>query len=178
MKKKELYMAVIAGFIGGVLSNQLLQAIPAFASDLTRGKILSVQKLFITDNNGVERVGMGVTDDGRVTMAISDQKGQVRIGFGILKDGSPSLDFYDDNNTPRMVVGLKDQAPYLIFDDKDRTHRLLLRETPGGSPHLDFNDSSGNPRATMGWTPYGGGKTETSLAFLDEKGKPVWQAPQ
>jgi len=183
MKRKELLMAVMAGFLGGALSGPFFQAIPAFASDLTRGRVLSVEKLLITDNNGTARVGLGVTDDGRVTMAISDQKGQVRIGFGILADGNPSLDFYDANNKARMVVGLKDQAPYLVFNDKDETHRILLRETPGGSPHLDFNDSTGKPRAMLGWMPYEGTnppktpKAETSLAFLDEGGKTVWQAP-
>jgi len=174
MRRKELYVAIFAGFIGGALSNQFFQAIPAFASDLTRGRVLSVQKLLITDSNGVARVGMGVTDDGRVTMAISDQKGQVRIGFGILNSGDPSLDFYDNNNKARMVVGLKDQAPFLVFDDAAGIHRVLLRETPGGSPHLDFNDSTGSPRATMGWI---GEKADTSLAFLDGGGKRIWQAP-
>jgi len=183
MKKKEIWMAVVAGFIGGAFSNQIFQAMPAFASDVTRGRVLSVEKLLITDRNGTARVGFGVTEDGRVTMAVSDQKGRVRIGFGILADGNPSLDFYDLANKARMVVGLKDEAPFLVFNDKDEIHRILLRESAGGSPHLDFNDSRGNLRATMGWTPYGGvdkstgQRAEASYALLNEGGKPIWQAP-
>jgi hypothetical protein len=73
-----------------------------------------------------------------------------------------------------MVIGLKEQAPFMVFNDHSETHRILLRETPGGSPHLDFNDSTGNPRATMGWI---GDKADTSLAFLDATGKRIWRAP-
>jgi len=179
MKKPEVFVGVIAGFLGGLLSVAVLKAKPAIAGEPTHyERIISAGKMVLVDKSGIARFGCSVSDDGRVTLAVSDQKGHVRIGFGVLADGSPSLDFYDGSNQARMVVGLKEDAPYLVFNDSKEIHRILMRQTPDGWPHIDINDAQGRRRAVLGSTPLGEHSSEeSSLVLFDSKGQLIWKAP-
>lgn len=182
MARKELVLAVMAGFLGGALSGPLLRARSALAETTHYEKVISAEKLVLTDKDGTARVGCGVGEDGRVTIAVSDKNGKVRIGFGVLADGSPSLDFYDLNNKPRMVLGLKDESPFLVFNDNNEIHRILLRQSPKGSPHLDFNDADGKLRAVFGSMLFSTDKgpvetAESSLVLLNTKGEVLSKIP-
>jgi len=69
----------------------------------------------------------------------------------------------------RMVLGLKNESPFLVFNDDNEIHRVLLRQSPQGSPHLDFNDPKGKLQCTLG---------DVVLAFFDEGKKVTWRAPR
>jgi len=177
MIKKEIFIALMAGMVGGVLSSQCFRAGTAFASEVPlQTRILSAEKLVLVDKNGKARLGCGVSDDGRMTLAISDKDGNVRIGFGVLPDGSPSLDFYDTNNKARMVLGLKDDSPFLVFNDNNEIHRILVRQSSKGVSHIDFNDERGKLRAAFGDAQIGS-KIESSLVFFNPAGDLLWKAP-
>lgn len=92
-------------------------------------------RLSMTDNDGTERVVMGLTSDGAPLLGFKDKQGKVvRLDLSLDEDDSPVLRFWDKQGKARAALRLDaDDSPALRFfdkDGKDYTLQARLSDAP------------------------------------------------
>ena len=117
--KREQYvllvaLTVVAGLIGGAVSNWVLMAKSAVAedaqkTDIIEARMVRASSFSLWDNSGNIRAEFSMTvDDTMPILTFVDKGLQQRLRLMITPDGRPSIGLYDENGTNRMTLGCTD----------------------------------------------------------------------
>lgn len=103
-----------------------------------------------------------------------DQNGTKRLDLGVFNN-APIQDFYGEDGKPRLQFGTYINAgekslPMVAFYDNDAHIKLLLRlDGSNQSPLIIFKDSKGNDRIVMGLS-LNGSSEDPFLTYTDKDG--------
>jgi hypothetical protein len=200
-----LVVAMVAGLVGGMVSNWFLIGSFVFAQKAPRHeKVLQAERFEVIDQDGKFHAVLGATRQGDVSLLLNDRNGQPRIQLSVLSENSglviydqagkiraefdltkeqPSLQFYDPAQKFRVLLGVIGKEPALwLFDQAEKP--LAKLDLSQGEPSLELSDHTGKARATLGYTELEvqhTGSTEkravSSLVLFDKDGKVTWAAP-
>ena len=70
-------VAVLAGFVGGVLSSQLMTSAPVQAQARAQG--VTAEEFFLVDKFGKVRAGLGLDDNGEVGLILTNKDGSKKL---------------------------------------------------------------------------------------------------
>jgi len=178
--------AVIGGLVGGVAGARLLRP----------GKTIRSESVDIVDRRGTVRVRIAADENGRAGLFLFGGSGEIRGELSVLDGAVPRLALFDGEGAVRASV-IGDAAPGLILLHKDGKRRIHLGLEVDGAPSLGFftrdgrnraeillgaggrpsfliRDEHGSVRVALGIISDG----SALLAACDDKGKPIWIAPQ
>src|SRR5262249_3740758 len=132
MSKKQygivLVVAMVAGLVGGMVSNWFLMGTPVFAQKAPqREKDLQAERFEVVDQAGKLRAILGVVPDGTLSLVLNDKAGRPRAGLTVVSNG----------------------APFVALFDKDGKLRTKLALEPDGAPSLTLADDNGQARANL-----------------------------
>jgi hypothetical protein len=126
--------------------------------------------------------GSGAGDLVARSLKIVDENGTQRVVVGVGKDG-PLVILIDEKGTPRAALAISRYGPGVTLVDEKGNSRVVLNIGKYG-PFVALNDEKGIPRAGLGSMPLGGvstGATEvtatSSFTLFDKEGKVIWKAP-
>lgn len=151
-----LVWAMVAGLLGGLAGNRLFSNDTVVAQEAEpRGKVLTAEKLIVTDKDGKPRAQLAVSED-----------------------GEPRLDLAGKSGTPRATLALtKEDGAEVRLNGKDGGPRLRLAVTGKDAPRLDFTmERDGRALASLGLSPEGwpelrlkgkDGNAGVTLTFVD-----------
>ena len=194
-------LTVVAGFLGGGVSNLLLRGVPA-AAQTAAGKVqdeVIAKKFVLVDGAGKTRASLQTTtgpDGGEYPiLTLVDDKGQMRAGLCLSKGGNPALSFYDDTRAYRLGVklledgrpsvgvitpgkgmvglGIRQDGLGFILADAAGKQRAGLVLLPDGTPQLGLYDAAGSPRAALSLDAAG----SPDLGLFKANGDVLWRAP-
>jgi len=154
MNRKQYLMTIIfaltGGIIGGVISNQLLPSLAAFAekSPYKHLEVIGAEKFVVTDTEGNVRAVLGMIKEEPVLMMFGRDNSQprlmifdhrsCRVELSLRPNGEPSLDLFDEKSTLRTSVG----AVTIKLPETGKTKKL-----------------------------------SSTMAVFDKKGNVLWSAP-
>ena len=120
--------------------------------------------IVLRDTDGQMRAWLGIAEGGP-RLIFFDQQGQQRLGVGMSRDGEPALGVFDGGENPRVVMGMVEGWPGLVFRDPSGKKRMAVysREEWGS---LFFYDRYETKRTGLGL--YGDAAT---LNLCDDRGK-------
>jgi hypothetical protein len=138
-----LIVAVLAGFVGGIMGNHLFTGRPVFAqkdqdaSDRyteERADMFIARKGFIVvDEKDEIRAGMMMATNGRVSLYLWGVKGKSRVDIGITPYGCSSLEMYDKDGTLRanLTVGGNARGSFATrrYDENTSSFQLYDRNS-------------------------------------------------
>jgi len=135
-----LVLAVIAGLVGGAVSNRFLHGF-TFLTQQTpqQGEILRTQRVEIIDQEGKRRAWFGLSPQGNTGIGLYDQEGHVRAALSVTPDKVTGLMFTDQEGTRRggFIVS-PDGEPAVELYDKDKKCRIRLTATTDGGRNCGF----------------------------------------
>lgn len=152
-KRITLILAVIAGFIGGLLPGSLkLRTVQA--SDGYTSQVLSAHEFRLVDKNGAIGAQLAYSGEGTPVLFLFDKNGKPRAEIGTYGDGLPCVVLMDEQS---RAVGLfrlagANQSPVLVMksDGRDRMIMGLNMNGPGHEPFLVTYDESGQKKEIFG----------------------------
>jgi len=103
---------------------------------------------------------------------LEDANGKTRAVLDVDKDGVPGLYLYDDNGTPRAMLGVGNYGSVLAMFDQNGKNRVSLAVSNDGTS-LRLSDDKGKPRARLTV----GNDGVPGLALLYENGVNIWSRP-
>jgi len=155
-----LTLAVVAGLLGGVVSNQFFMGTPVFTQKTEVAEVIRAKSFEVVDEDGQARAVLTLVN-GEPGLWLTDQNEKRRAVLGLLKNGEPGLWLYDQNEKRRAQLRLLD-----------------------GEPRLQLYDQNGKGRATLGHTDLNITRTgsiekrpASSLVLFDKDGKVIWSVP-
>jgi len=178
--------AVLAGLAGGLAAARLLRpsrAIRAESVDIVdrggtvRARIAADENgragLFVFGASGEIRGEVSVLEGAVPRVALFDREGVVRAS--LIGDAAPGLILLHRDGKRRIHLGLEvDGAPSLGFFSREGRSRAEILLGSGGRPSFLIRDAHGSVRVALGIISDG----SALLAVCDDKGKPIWIAPQ
>lgn len=94
-------LALVAGFIGGVVSSQIFVSGSLFTQKEPKPqKVVVAEKFRLVDKTGIVRAALGLTGEGQPGLGMLDKRGVPRVVLGIGKNGRPSLVMWDQKANP------------------------------------------------------------------------------
>lgn len=112
----------------------------------------------IVDSNGLNRVAIGIREDGAAGLTVADDAELVRGAFVSLADSTVALALYDETGRPRVVANtLKTGASGVVGLDSNGRPRAQLGVKADQTPMLQTMDES------------------NVLRFTADGGFPAWQ---
>lgn len=94
-------LAMVAGFIGGVISSQIFAGQPIFTQKEPKlQKVVAAEKFRLVDHRGMVRAALGLTGEGQPGLGLLDRNGIPRVVLGIGRNGRPSLVMWDQKANP------------------------------------------------------------------------------
>lgn len=94
-------LALVAGFVGGVISSQIFVSRPIFPQKEPKPqKVVVAKKFRLVDERGVVRAALGLTAKGQPGLGLLDKKGIPRVVLGIGENSRPSLVMWDHKGNP------------------------------------------------------------------------------
>lgn len=101
-----LVVAIMAGWLGGVLSGQTLSGEMVVAQEATKtNMIVTAEELRIVGKDGKVRTVIGVQADGAASLSFFDIRGNVRAEMGLNAAGVSELALYDQEGKQRKPQG-------------------------------------------------------------------------
>ncbi len=191
MKAKQftivVFVALIGGLIGGILSSQMFSGRLAFAKDDKPHKVIRAERFELVDKNGGQRALLGFNGKQTVffmgskgideyVFLINQEQGQVKLKLGkgifflregieITSSGIGSKIRFNDKSKGfnfRLIGGLDaDGNPSIELYDKNRTNRLAI-----GTTELEY--------LATGSTEI---RSEGSIVIFGKDGKVIRQMP-
>ncbi len=179
-------LAILAGLAGALVAARLVRP----------GKAIRAESVDIVDRRGRTRARIAADENGRAGLFLLGASGEIRGELAVLEGAVPRLALFDGEGGVRAsLVG--DAAPALILLQKEGKRRVHLGLEVDGAPSLEFFAPDGRGRVEMmlgsGAKPsflirdergvvrgaFGIlGDGSPLLATCDERGKPIWIAPQ
>lgn len=116
-----------------------------------RAVSVEARELLLSDDQGRLGVRLAVGDGGGSALRMFDRTGRLRAALAILPDGSSSsVSFVDERGSPRVTVGLLQDAPTVLLTDQATKARMMITAEADGSPRVRLFDASGVERLTLG----------------------------
>lgn len=103
---------------------------------------------------------------------LEDETGKTRAVLDVSKDGVPGLYLYDDQSTPRAMLGVSNHGSALALCDKNGKTLVSLTVSNDGSS-LRLADDHGKPRVRLEV----GNDGVPGLALLYQNGVKIWSKP-
>lgn len=152
MKRRQyllmVVISIVAGLIGGAVSNRMLVSRIAMAQEKQETNEITADSVYAKE--------FRLVNDSGATLVLLSPVG-----------GSPSLLFADDNGVPRISIGLlPDGSPGVCLHDSDRVGRILMVVLPDGSPGISLRDSNEKQRIAIGLLP--DGRPSVDLSDINE----------
>jgi len=194
-KQKIFYIlwAVIAGFAGGIISNQLMTTESAFAEkEIQKRKVIVAEEIRIVDEDGQARA---------ILAASKDRNGKVKIDFRLAsakssiwlsaEDSGASLALARAPGSKTVHTGIRlhareDSAKLILSQGKKRLNQNdnIELSASRNETNIKLRDQEGRLRAVVGnlsLTDKKAGKAKkhsvSSVALLDKNGQITWVAP-
>ncbi|MCH7760288.1 hypothetical protein IIA15_02655, partial [candidate division TA06 bacterium] len=95
-------LALVAGLMGGVLSNRYLP----HPAQVQQVKVVEAGEINIVDKKGETRAFLRLTSYGDPKLVLADKNGMARVIMGIWSDGEPKLALADEDGMPRVILSL------------------------------------------------------------------------
>ena len=168
-------------FMGATTIQEQLQALREL--HITQ---LETERIVLRDSTGIMRGLLGTAENG-THIIFYDSEGRQKAGFGVSKSFEPAMAFFDAEQNQRLVLGMVEGWPGMVFRDAANQRRVALQTQEQGAS-LFFFDAREKRRAAIGMyqdaaavnladaqeidragltsDPQG-----TSLVFFDGKGK-------
>ena len=178
MRRREVLLlvalTVVAGLVGGALSNRVFMARIATAQEAEQQrKVITAEEFRLVDEDGRARAVLTLGSKGNVSISFYDRYDESRVELGLSPEGQPILKLLDQGS--------------LEFLDKNGQIRVKVDVTYDGSPSLRLYDEDGRSRAALGCVSLETADTartgsverraESSLVLSDKQGKVMWSAP-
>jgi len=171
-------LALVAGLIGGFVSNRFLSPGPMDSqNDVNSKSVIVANEFHLVDEDGKDRWVLKLSSAGEPNITFINNNGWAPMAIGVNKEGFP---FFNMIQEPHQKGG-----PSFILMDGEMKNRAVLGLKEDGAPHLTFLDNNGQLRATFGSTdlknPFTGLAEKrpcSSLVLFDEDGKIIWSAPE
>lgn len=164
-----IILALIAGFAGGVVGTRVAPADLVIAEETaSRSQIVTVQRLVITDRDGIPRAYLAVSETGEPSLDFVNQQGQSVASFGLTPGESPELRLNAADGAPRMRLALLEKGePRLDFTmEKDGKSLASLGLSAQGWPDLRLSGKDGKAATSLLFTD-----GEPQLLLQDRKGQ-------
>ncbi len=181
-----LLVAVISGFLGGVLSVWFLMPPSVLAQD-GPPKVITAERIEIVDENGAKRLillagGIALADpDGTIRVSlyenveggagflVYDEQQKRRVRLGLANSSVGSLQFYDDTGEEmKAALGVTNGGASLNLNGG----KAVLGAGPDGTL-LRLSAQEGNSRLTIGIVK----SDQPRVVLQDEDRNVVWKAP-
>jgi hypothetical protein len=121
------FIALIGGWIGGLLSSIMLQGHPVLADQAFPVTTVSAEEFRVVEKNGTLRTIIGMQPDGTSGATFYDPRGKIRAEIGVNAAGVSELALYDQEG--------KQRAP------KSFAYMFVL---PNGGPRLSLIGDAAN----------------------------------
>ena len=126
MKRRQylllVVLAVVAGLIGGAVSNRLFVARTAEAQGTKQHeRVVIAEEFRLVDKEDNLRGIMGFSDNGGPELSLYDKGGTTRINMALSDYGEPMLSLSDEDGTLRMSMNLITGGPELLLRDEGGT---------------------------------------------------------
>ncbi len=175
-----LAVVVVAGLLGGALSERTYRQRPAFAQE-DEPQVVRAQQFVVVDDGGKDQAVLGAAPWGGPRLEFYDQEGNERLAVALGTDGNPYLGLYArdlflrEDGSSALSLGLigEQSIPRLSMLDPVGNTRVTLALTPEGDPQLVLSD--GNDVGRLVCEVLEDGSPEITLR--DEKNEPFWFAP-
>ena len=172
-----LILALVAGAVGGALSNKIFWRQEEKPEDLELRKVIVANEIHLVDNQGRARWVLAFSRDGEPSVTFVNRDGWAPMAMGVNRNGFPFFNM--------ILQPQKGEGPSLTLMDGTMKNRAVLGLWEDGEPYLRLLDENGQVRATLGSTVLRDSLTGrsvrrpcSSLVLFDEKGKIIWSAPQ
>jgi len=103
---------------------------------------------------------------------LEDNNGKARAVLDVGKDGAPGFYLYDENATPRAMLGVTNYGAMLALCDKNGKTVASLAVSDDGSS-LRLSDDNGKPRLRVDVGKDG----VPGLTLLYQNGVKIWSKP-
>jgi hypothetical protein len=178
MRRREVLLiialTVVAGVVGGALSNRVFMARTAAAQEAEQQrKVITAEEFRLVDEDGKIRAVLVAGSKGDISINFYDRYDENRATLGLSSEGQPVLKLFDQGS--------------LEFADKNGQIRVRVDVAYDGSPSLRLYDEDGRSRAALGCVSLETADTartgsvekraESSLVLSDKQGKVMWSAP-
>ena len=176
-------IALVAGFVGGKLSNLMLIGESVFADNRTsHEKVIRSESFTLVNKNGEYRGELRVQKDGNPSFVLADKDGKFRFLF-LITDDRVNLNLKDvDEKTWFSLFNSK--GPTMNLFDKDGHVRTSLSLDINGEPSLELKDKGSLTRVALGGVKLKSPKTgsavkraASSIVLFDVDGKVLWSVP-
>lgn len=109
-------------------------------------KTLRTRELILEDENGEERVRLGVDSDNNTIFNFKDQSGQSRLYLGLTQDGTPRVGLHYANGKGSIQLEASDKldSAALIIVGQTGKVQVLLGVARNGHPAIVLYDDDGN----------------------------------
>jgi hypothetical protein len=173
-----LVLAMIAGFIGGALSNRfLLVGIGQTQEDLRPTRVVVANEFHLVDTEEKDRWVLALSEEDEPNITFVNKNGWAPMAIGLNKHGVPFFNMFLEPS--------KAKGPSLVMMDSQGRNRALFGLREDGEPHITFLDGNGQMRAVLGSVGFESNLTglketrsRSSLVLFDERGKIIRSAPQ
>ena len=164
MKRRQylllLVTTVIAGLVGGAISNHLLVRTAAAQNLTAHGNITSLKAFRLVDENGQLRAALEMSD-GEPGLKFYDEVGNPTVDL----HGSRGLIFYDKAGNASITLEIDSDSSRLALNGIDGKSLAALYASSDSSSLL-IGDENGILRAGLGMCASG----KYGLEFFDEDG--------
>jgi hypothetical protein len=168
-------LTVVSGFLGGAVSNLLLQGAPAMAqAGGAVQEVVRAKEFALIDDEGRTRAQLGRNSNGCFGAWVFDAAGEGRLSLTVGPDGYPAMLLYDAAGKAQVRLGANpDGSSYLSVLHAAGKAQARMAVLPDGTPYLALADAAGRIRADLSLLPDG----SPHFLLLDAAGKPTWAAP-
>lgn len=182
MSKKQyipmFIVAIIAGFLGGALSNRFMTLDRVETQkDLGAKNVVVANEFHLVDDDGKDRWVLKLSGEGEPNITFINKNGWAPMAIGVNRKGFP---FFNMVLEPR-----KNGGPSFVLMDSQMKNRALLGLRRDGEPYLSLLDKNGQVRAALGSidlkNPITGLNEKrpcSSLVLFDQDGKVIWSTPE
>ncbi len=116
------------------------------------GRTVDAQAFILRDAQGAARAQLALSE-GSPSLSLYDQRGRLRLALAIESGGSgengenggPLMNFYGPDGAPRVVIGERGTASFVILRDAEGAPRAAMAVQDNGEPSLYLLDENMNP---------------------------------
>jgi hypothetical protein len=142
------------------------------AQRANEGKVIDAERIIVRDNDGNERVRLGVGSNGGAYLVLQAKDGNGGIELVSPSQGSPHLDVWDKAHGHIMLVATPDRMA-LDFLNENRVGQIALKIEKGdGTQYLSFL-KEGRGNLSLGLNADGSGGMSVS-ALANQRHAELW----
>ena len=110
-----LAAALVAGLIGGALSERWAAGTAGAKEPSRPAKVVQAEAFELVDKGGKVRAKLSMKENGWVGLTLSDVKGRPRALLSVTPDGNPTLLLNDQDGKGHALFGLGEAGQYSLF---------------------------------------------------------------